>query len=312
MMRSVVLCLLLLTVASTAYGADSLLANLKREHVAIQASIAEARAKENELSGGLLKSLISSRLEVLMINEALLQQRIHVIKAGSPVTISTATNEPDPTRAAELAKEIEALEQRIVTQEAEESKYGGGLIKAMAATTVATSRISLEMLRLEHLKAKYGIAWVPAIKGPVDPPQPDIAKWSRPITDTGSAGRSELPLRPTVANKRFQESNFRDGLYQDLLMFDVEWDASQLKQATRAIKGVLVFSDIFGEPRFRIRVTIDDPITAGSKFSQTGIGFEYNRFSDEHQWVRSTELHNMTIQFEPHEVLYADGSRKKF
>ncbi len=96
------------------------------------------------------------------------------------------------------------------------------------------------------------------------------------------------------------------------MLFDISWDTSKLRKPTRAVKGVLVFADLFGEPHFRIRITLDDPLKPGAKFGQTGQGFKYNQFLDDHHWVRSTDLANMNIRFEPEEVIYADGSREKF
>lgn len=304
--------LLIILMSGSAADAADLIADLKRERADIRSAIADAKERDRSIEGGIVKSLIAARIEILMINDALLQQRIHAAEAGGPITISTSKAAPDETRASELEGEIQALERRIASEEAEEARYSGGLIKVMHATTVATSRMSLEMLRLEHLKAKYGIVWTPSLKEPSEGNGSNIGKWSKPIGETGSVAAPALPLVPRITNKRFQESNFRAGVYEDLLLFDIEWDGSQLTKSTRAVKGVLVFADVFGESRFRIRMTLDDPIKANGKLSQSGIGFDYNRFSSEHQWVRSTELQNMTFRFEPHEVLYEDGTQQKF
>jgi hypothetical protein len=53
-------------------------------------------------------------------------------------------------------------------------------------------------------------------------------------------------LTPTLSNKRFQKSDFTNGIMEDAIWFDVDWDTSRLKRKTRAVKGVLVFGDIFG------------------------------------------------------------------
>jgi hypothetical protein len=72
------------------------------------------------------------------------------------------------------------------------------------------------------------------------------------------------------------------------------------------------FQDLFGEEKFRLGLTIDDPLKPGTKFNQKGLGFKYNEFMEEHQWVRSTDLKNMKVEFKTREVLYADGSSEKF
>ena len=38
---------------------------------------------------------------------------------------------------------------------------------------------------------------------------------------------------------------------------DIEWDTSNLKRPTRAVKGVLHITDVFGDPQLSIKSTID-------------------------------------------------------
>jgi hypothetical protein len=59
----------------------------------------------------------------------------------------------------------------------------------------------------------------------------------------------------------------------------------------------------------RVGWTIDDPIGPGDKDVEKGTGFEYNQFKDSHQWVRSTDLADMTASFTVASILYEDGTR---
>ena len=105
-------------------------------------------------------------------------------------------------------------------------------------------------------------------------------------------------IKPVLTNKRFQKSDFSKGVYEDAIWFDINWDTSKLKRKTRAIKGILVLGDIFGEPQFRINMTINDPLTPGKNYTQQGIGFDCNQFTESQKWVRFTELKDMTFAFE--------------
>lgn len=113
-------------------------------------------------------------------------------------------------------------------------------------------------------------------------------------------------IKPVLTHKRFQKSDFTKGVYEDAIWFDINWDTSQLKRKTRAIKGILILGDIFGEPKFRINMTINDPLTPGENYTQQGIGFDYNQFTKSHKWVRFTELKDMTFAFEAKDIIYAD------
>ena len=107
------------------------------------------------------------------------------------------------------------------------------------------------------------------------------------VQKSKKSNKMENPLLiPTLTNKRFQESDFVNGIYEDAIWFDISWDTSPLKKSTRAIKGVLILGDIFGEPKLRLRWTINKPLTPGMSYTEKGVGFEYNQFIDSHKWVR--------------------------
>lgn len=114
-------------------------------------------------------------------------------------------------------------------------------------------------------------------------------------------------LHPVLTNKRFQKSDFSKGIYEDAIWFDINWDTSDLKQKTRAVKGILIIGDIFGEPQFRLNMTINDPLTPGKNYTQQGIGFDYNQFTDSHKWFRVTDLKDMTFDFEVKDIIYSDA-----
>ncbi len=123
----------------------------------------------------------------------------------------------------------------------------------------------------------------------------------------------EKPLLvPTLTNKRIQEPDWERRIYEDAIWFDVSWDTSHLQKPTRAIKGTLVISDIFGESKLRLRWTINQPLTPGESYTEKGVGFEYNQFTDSHKWVRATDLKDMTFRFEVSDIIYQDGTTETF
>lgn len=109
-----------------------------------------------------MKALVESRLATLKQTRALLAQRatagdlnvsIRYTVDGKPFTL------PDGTAAAITAveAELEANKSKIAAAEAEAARYSGGLIQAMALSTVATMRQSQAMLEQKRLALKYGL-----------------------------------------------------------------------------------------------------------------------------------------------------------
>jgi len=112
-------------------------------------------------------------------------------------------------------------------------------------------------------------------------------------------------LIPTLLDKRFQKQDF-----QEFVWMDIEWDTMKLKKPTRAVKGVLHITDVFGNPQLSINSTIDAPLQPGKPYVEKGIGFKYNQFMDSHSWVLATSKENMRVVFVPKSIIYDDGARE--
>ena len=111
-----------------------------------------------------------------------------------------------------------------------------------------------------------------------------------------------------VANKRYAPSNPSAGSYEDHIWFDCTYTLSVSSRPTRAVKGLLEFADLFGDVQFRLNVTLTDPLLPGRASDHAGIGFTYNQFMAEHQWMMVTKLTDMKVSFRPMNVIYADGT----
>jgi|TARA_Y100000780_G_C13587521_1_gene379338 hypothetical protein len=114
-------------------------------------------------------------------------------------------------------------------------------------------------------------------------------------------------VSPTVSNKRFEKFKYDENIW-----FDITWDTSELKKPTRAIKGILIFADIFGEPKLQIKKTINEPLTPNHSLKETGVGFEFNQFKDSHKWMLSTDLKDMTFKFNVQSIIYIDGTSESY
>lgn len=136
---------------------------LEEELARLGDDIADAEAQDAALVGGLVKALVAVRLEVLRTNEALIQQRIQALESGARVRIVVNATKRDPTRAAELAREISTQKAKVEAARANASRYSGGLVQALALSTQVTAENTLAMLEQQRLAAEYGFA-IPEIQ----------------------------------------------------------------------------------------------------------------------------------------------------
>jgi len=314
--RLTLLAIVFLLFSSPAIG-DNQVKHLKKELAIINQEIQAAEAQDANLKGGLIKALVQTRIELLKTNAALVQQRIHALESGAKVTIKLSASKPDPKRAAHIKEEIDSVKKEIVDKKAESAQYRGGLVKAMIESSIATMYNTVAMLETEYLKGKYGIYWIPSLREEKGATSEASAVEERrsPVTKRDKEKFDEKDkqlLIPTLTNKRFQESDFLRRIYEDAIWFDVSWDTSNLRKPTRAVKGILIIGDIFGEPKLHLRWTINDPLSPRKKHEQDAVGFEYNQFNSAHKWVRATELKDMTFRFEVTDIIYQDGSTEKF
>ena len=119
--------------------------------------IDSANQSSANYSGGLIKDLITTRVEVLKTNQALLEQRILAVQSKSSVTVATVASNADEELASKLAAEIAQTKVDIASAKAEAAQYSGGLILALKLSTIATSEQTLAMLEQQYLVSKYGL-----------------------------------------------------------------------------------------------------------------------------------------------------------
>lgn len=304
MSRIVVLIMLVVALAGcqkSISAEDAALVQLLRtEQLDVRKEIDTVEVEAANYSGGLILSLLSVRLEILKTTDALISQRIVALESGAPVNLVIPITEIDEKRASELSEQIVAARKEIVAAQAEADRYSGGLIQAVALSTVATMGQSIAMLEQERLVAKYGLQ---------SPRNVDISASEQPAAVSDAPIRSEN-LRDGIISVRLLRKEYSEQDYQEYIFFDIELIANGLDKPTRAIKGKMKFQDLFGETKLSVGWTVDVPMSVGDAVTEKGMGFEYNQFIDSHQWVKNTRVEDMKAIFSVESIIYEDGSRR--
>lgn len=178
-----------------------LIAELKGQLATLTEDIKTAEASDESLSGGILKALVQTRLEVLKTNRALIEQRILSLESGSPVKQVTETVKADLELAAKLEVELINAKADLAVSEREAQTYGGllGLVKA---TSAATEAQTVAMLQQRLLAAKYGLS-VPTIEAPQD-------ESARPVATSGGISKEEIAVCAEVSTLSIRYTCYDD------------------------------------------------------------------------------------------------------
>lgn len=140
----------------------------------IRKDVIEAKADDAKYSGGLLKSIIEVRVEVLRSTEAMLMaKRASLFRRINLEYVVDGKHVP-PAKLSDIEGDISEAKNRIRAAEQKAAQYSGGLIQSMALMSVATERATLAQLYLAYFSAKYDLpsAQAFASRSKVAPPNP--------------------------------------------------------------------------------------------------------------------------------------------
>jgi hypothetical protein len=133
------------------------------------------------------------------------------------------------------------------------------------------------------------------------------------VESAPAAANPDDELREQILDVTLSESDMRSRTIKTMFSSMSCSMPRGLDKPARAIKGVLRFTDLFGEQKFGLKWTLEKPITCTrTTYTDKGFGFEYNQFTDSHQWVRNTEIENMKVKFRVDSILYEDGTTQTF
>lgn len=172
-------------------------ATLVRDIKALDVEIVSAQAESAKYASGLVKVLIDSRVATMQQTRAMLDQRDKASAFGIGVryTVNGQTFAAPADAAAQLSaveREISAANDKIQAQRGEVAKYSGGLVLAMALSTLATMEQSVAMLDQRRMALKYALPQYVGF-------QTQSQQTPAPATPTPGAPLASGPLRISPA-----------------------------------------------------------------------------------------------------------------
>ena len=170
--------------------------NLKSELSQTESDITSSREQDALYTGGLIKSLVKAKLEILETNKALLQQRINAIESGAKINVTVNGATPNPNEEKSLNNEIERLRVDISTAKSDAAQYSGGLVLAMKLSAIATQEQTLAMLQQKYLTAKYGLAEVKLSGSTADNNTATVSNTSKPEPQKEDIHSTQQPSLP--------------------------------------------------------------------------------------------------------------------
>lgn len=156
----------------------------------------EETEKENACySGGLIKTLIMFRLQILKNTKAMLEQKKYTLIHEIPVhyTYRDEIYIPTPADSATIQiieSDIKDQQKELIKAETENAKYSGGLIKSIILSQIATIKNTIAMLEQRKLLAKHGI---PLVVLPRQEPE-EVKEEEKPTETAPSVSKAKMDV----------------------------------------------------------------------------------------------------------------------
>jgi hypothetical protein len=182
---------------------------LKNEIASLQLQIRDAEAEDAKYSGGLVKALIESRKQTLKQTLAMLEQRdkawtfglrLSYTINGKPFVLAAGAAEQLPG----INRELTDLAAKIEAQDLEVDRYSGGLVHAMALSTLETMKQTQAMLNQRRVAIQYELPQYLGFQSTGQLAEPKPAATSMPDSPASSEAKD---WEITSVASRLGESN---------------------------------------------------------------------------------------------------------
>lgn len=123
-----------------------------------------------------------------------------------------------------------------------------------------------------------------------------------------AVARMNKSVAVALVSKTYEESNFREGTYEDTIHLEIAIE-NKTDKAIAGVKGTAVFRDMFGDIITRSNVAITHDIPPNAKYLWQA-SKHYNQFEQSDKTLRSTPTEKIKFEFEPDTIIFADGTKQ--
>ena len=124
---------------------------------------------------------------------------------------------------------------------------------------------------------------------------------------------NDSPIQIDLLELTYHESNSANDYandFSDWLSFSFNF-TNQLEKETRAVKGSVIFKDLFGDEWWRIGLALNDPIKPGATITWIG-QIDYNGFISAHKTAKNSNPKNVIVEYLINKIIFQDGSQIEF
>ena len=122
----------------------------------LDSEIALLDSEISKYEGGLIKNLLETQKQTLLLSKRLLEAVQRAKENGTKVEFSLKLTPIDEDRASKILIEIQN-QQKVIDKTLEEVANAGGLIKALALSRLQTEKLTMAQLKLGYYQSAYGL-----------------------------------------------------------------------------------------------------------------------------------------------------------
>lgn len=128
---------------------------LQGEYAKVEEEITSLRQQIDSTDEPAANQLMGLRLEILLLTQAILQNRLLILEGEGINTLTVTTSEPDLTQVGPILSDMAEVEKAIT--DAESSLANSvGIDSAIITTRIESEKLALAQLRIAYIAARYG------------------------------------------------------------------------------------------------------------------------------------------------------------
>ena len=178
------------------------------------------------------------------------------------------------------------------------------LLMAVLFSNLSAQTIEEKVKNLENrleIQEKQMKILVDAIKGADQKEKSQEKGTQAPVSNTGKSAFMLIEIKKKV----LQKMDLRNGVNANSIIIDATFELIKETKEVRAMKGKIIFYDLFKKPKKVVEWTMNNPISPGVPFSKKGLKIPFNQFMAEDAWLKDTKIEDMMAVFMIDEMIYA-------